>query len=93
MKFTKALPLAAALIALPSLGFAQDAEVPAATPTETIWILNSLLFWIGGFLVFWMAAGFARLEAGLGRSKNVTMQLSKNMLLFAIASVFYYLIG
>ena len=93
MKLTKALPLATALIALPSLGFAQDAEVPAAVPTDAVWILNSLLFLIGGFLVFWMAAGFAMLEAGLVRSKNVTMQLIKNISLFAIASVFYYLIG
>ena len=93
MKFTKALPLAAALIALPSLGFAQDAEVPAATPTETIWILNSLLFLIGGFLVFWMAAGFAMLEGGLVRSKNVTMQMTKNIALYSFAAIMYWLIG
>ncbi|NCX90040.1 MAG: ammonium transporter, partial [Rhodobacteraceae bacterium] len=55
--------------------------------------LNSLLFLVGGFLVFWMAAGFAMLEAGLVRSKNVTMQLTKNVALFSLATVFYYLIG
>ena len=40
-----------------------------------------------------MAAGFTMLEAGLVRSKNVTTQLTKNMGLFSLAAVFYYLIG
>jgi len=44
-------------------------------------------------LVFFMAAGFAMLEAGLVRSKNVTMQLTKNMGLFSIACIAYYLVG
>ncbi|WP_425092834.1 ammonium transporter [Tropicimonas sp. S265A] len=93
MKMTKFLPLAVAAVALPSMGLAQDAEVPAAVPTDVVFILNSLLFLIGGFLVFWMAAGFAMLEAGLVRSKNVTMQLTKNVALYSLASIFYYLIG
>ncbi len=94
------LGLAAALIALPSLGLAQEtteevAEVveAAAVSSEVVWIFNTLLFLIGGFLVFWMAAGFAMLEAGLVRSKNVTMQLTKNIALFSTASIMYYLIG
>lgn len=40
-----------------------------------------------------MAAGFAMLEAGLVRSKNVTMQLTKNIGLFGIAAIMYWLIG
>lgn len=79
------------LSALPIAAFAQDA--PSAVPTEVNFILTTLLFLIGGFLVFFMAAGFAMLEAGLVRSKNVTMQLTKNMALFGLACVFYYLIG
>jgi len=76
---------------LPSLATAQDAPTPVAT--DTVFILNSLLFLVGGFLVFWMAAGFSMLEAGLVRSKNVTMQLTKNVALFSLATIFYYLIG
>ncbi|UWQ50198.1 ammonium transporter [Leisingera caerulea] len=89
------LPLAAlALTALPGLALAQDGPAPGVNPaTDTVFILNSLLFLIGGCLVFWMAAGFAMLEAGLVRSKNVTMQLTKNMALFSLAAVFYWLIG
>ena len=89
------LAAALAVAALPVL--AQDAPAeaaaPAMVPTDTVWILNTLLFLIGGFLVFWMAAGFAMLEAGLVRSKNVTMQLLKNVMLFSIACTMYYLIG
>lgn len=76
---------ATALIASPA--FAQEAA------PHTQFILNSLLFLVGGFLVFWMAAGFTMLEAGLVRSKNVTMQLTKNMGLFALAGIVYYLLG
>ena len=94
MKTLTKLGLAAAMIAAPSLGLAQDGPVPGTNPsTDSVFILNSLLFLIGGFLVFFMACGFAMLEAGLVRSKNVTMQLTKNVALFGLASIFYYLIG
>ena len=76
---------------LPTLAAAEDA--PTLVATDTVFILNSLLFLVGGFLVFWMAAGFAMLEAGMVRSKNVTMQLTKNVALFSMAAVFYYLLG
>ena len=76
---------------LPTLAAAEDA--PTLVATDTVFIVNSLLFLVGGFLVFWMAAGFAMLEAGMVRSKNVTMQLTKNVALFSLAAVFYYLLG
>lgn len=94
MKLLYSLAPVAALIALPSLGAAQEGPTPGINAsTDSVFIFNSLLFLIGGFLVFWMAAGFSMLEAGLVRSKNVTMQLTKNMALFSLASIFYYLIG
>ena len=83
---------AAALAAVPAL--AQDAEpVAGAVPEQSVWVFNTLLFLVAGFLVMFMAAGFAMLEAGLVRTKNVTMQLTKNVALFAIAAIMYYLIG
>jgi len=93
MQFLKNLVPAAALIALPSLGLAQDAVPGVDAASDTIFIFNSLLFLIGGFLVMWMAAGFAMLEAGLVRSKNVATQLTKNIALFAIAAIMYYAVG
>ena len=82
---------AAGFAALPGLALAQEAA--AETPDINPYIFTTLLFLIGGFLVFWMAAGFAMLEAGLVRSKNVTMQLTKNIALFSIAAIMYWLIG
>tara|TARA_X000000368_G_scaffold279822_1_gene221937 strand:- start:161 stop:1495 length:1335 start_codon:yes stop_codon:yes gene_type:complete len=90
-KYVKWTATALLACCLPSLAAAQDA--PTLVATDTVFILNSLLFLVGGFLVFWMAAGFSMLEAGLVRSKNVTMQLTKNVALFSLATVFYYLIG
>jgi Amt family ammonium transporter len=69
------------------------AVVSGAPGEHTVFILNTLLFLIGGFLVFFMAAGFCMLESGLVRSKNVTMQLTKNVALFSLAAIAYYLIG
>ncbi len=83
---------ALALVLLPGMAAAQS-EPGIAAATDTVFILNSLLFLIGGFLVFWMAAGFAMLEAGLVRGKNVTMQLTKNISLFSFAAIIYYLVG
>ena len=90
MTLTHKIALTAALAALPVAGFAQETE---AAPDIMPYIMTTLLFLVGGFLVFWMAAGFAMLEAGLVRSKNVTMQLTKNIALFSVASVTYYLVG
>ena len=89
--FLKIFSAGSLLAVIASQSIAQDA--PALVPTDSVFILNSLLFLIGGFLVFWMAAGFTMLEAGLVRSKNVTTQLTKNMGLFSLAAIFYYLIG
>lgn len=97
MKTLTKLGLAAAILAAPSLGFAQEAaEAVADTtpPNEEIgFIFTTFMFLVAGFLVFWMAAGFSMLEAGLVRSKNVAMQLTKNISLFSLAAIFYYLIG
>jgi Amt family ammonium transporter len=91
MKLRNSILLASVAAILPGLAVAQDAAVNPST--DSVFIFNSLLFLIGGFLVFWMAAGFAMLEGGLVRSKNVTMQMVKNVGLFSLATIFYYLIG
>ena len=54
---------------------------------DTIWLL------ISGALVMWMAAGFAMLEAGMVRTKNVTTILTKNIALYSVACIAFYLIG
>ncbi|MEC8130429.1 MAG: ammonium transporter [Pseudomonadota bacterium] len=80
-----AVAAAGALLATPAL--AQE------VPEHGIFILNSLLFLVGGVLVMFMACGFCMLEVGLVRAKNTTMQLTKNVALFSIAAIGYYVIG
>ncbi len=91
MNHVKFAPLAAAIALVPGMAAAQEAEFASAA--ETAFIFNTLLFLIGGFLVFFMAAGFAMLEAGLVRGKNVTTQLTKNIGLFSLAAIMYWMVG
>ena len=79
------------LAGMAGVALAQDAA-PAVSP-ETAYIFNTLLFLMGGFLVMWMAAGFAMLEAGLVRSKNVSMQCLKNIGLYSVAGIMYWIVG
>ncbi len=57
------------------------------------YILTSFLMLFAGALVMWMAAGFAMLEAGLTRTKNNVVILIKNIVLYSIACIVYYVIG
>jgi Amt family ammonium transporter len=54
---------------------------------STLWVV------IAAVLVMFMQAGFAFLEAGLTRMKNVGHIAAKNVLTFAIASIVFYLAG
>ena len=91
MKLTKYLAVGAAVSLLPTFALAQD----AAPSFDEIgpYLMTTLLFLIGGFLVFWMAAGFAMLEAGLVRGKNVATQLTKNIALYSLSAIMYWLVG
>ena len=82
-----------AILAGSAVLFASPAAYAQAVGADGQFIFTTLLFLIGGFLVMWMACGFAMLEAGLVRSKNVTTQLTKNIGLFSIAAIAYWLIG
>jgi len=90
MKLMKYFPLVA-LLTLPSTGFAQEIADTTPQMADIGYILTTFMFLVTGVLVFWMAAGFTMLEAGLVRQKNTTMQLMKNMALFSMASIMYYL--
>ena len=65
----------------------------AAVSDETAFIFNTFSFLVCGALVMWMAAGFAMLESGLVRSKNTATICLKNIALYAIAGIMYYLLG
>ena len=86
---------ATALLATsPAYAAAPAAEVALdSVGGGTAYIFNTLLFLIGGFLVMWMAAGFAMLEAGLVRAKNTSTQCLKNIGLYSIAGLMFWVIG
>ncbi|MFP6781135.1 MAG: ammonium transporter [Gammaproteobacteria bacterium] len=60
---------------------------------ELKYALDTFYFLVMGAFVMWMAAGFAMLEAGLVRAKNTAEILTKNISLYAIASIMYMLCG
>lgn len=71
--------------------------VPAAAETtvsaEVGFIFNTFLFLVCGFLVMFMAAGFTMLESGMVTSKSVSVICAKNIGLFAIAGIMFWLVG
>jgi len=84
-------PAAAALTFLVGsrFAFAQEAD-PAADAVrgiDTAWVL------VAAFLVFFMQAGFALLEAGLTRAKNASNIMMKNVMDFVMGSLGYWAIG
>lgn len=55
--------------------------------------INILWMILGGFLVFFMQAGFALVETGFTRNKNVVHTMMMNMMVFCIGAVGYWLVG
>lgn len=90
------IPLAALLVlAWSYTAVAQDATPAAAGPTtaELKVALDTLWVAIAAFLVFFMNAGFCMLETGFCRQKNAVNVLSKNLIVFALATVAFWAIG
>ena len=83
-----------ALCVLAGFGLiAAAGSAQAAVSDETKYIFNTFSFLVHGFLVMWMAAGFAMLEAGLVRTKNTAAICLKNIALYSLAGIVYYVIG
>ena len=70
------------------LGYAET-----TVSAEVQYIFNTLLFLISGVLVMWMAAGFAMLESGLVTSKSVSAICAKNIGLYSIAGLMFWVVG
>ena len=68
-------------------------EAQAALDSETQFVLNSFSFLVWGALVMWMCAGFTMLEAGSVRTKNASVICLKNIGLYSIAGLAFYLVG
>ena len=65
----------------------------AAVSAEAAYVFNSFSFLVCGALVMFMAAGFAMLESGLVRARNTATICLKNIALYSIAGLMFYLIG
>jgi Amt family ammonium transporter len=74
-------------------GFAGLAYAETTVSAEVQYIFNTLLFLFSGVLVMWMAAGFAMLESGLVTSKSVSAICAKNIGLYSIAGIMFWLVG
>jgi len=79
------------LVFLLSMSSAGMAETTVSA--EVGFIFNTLLFLICGFLVMFMAAGFAMLESGMVTSRSVSVICAKNIGLYAIAGIMFWLVG
>ena len=76
------------LLNMTSVGYAET-----TVSAEVGFIFNTFLFLVCGFLVMFMAAGFAMLESGMVTSKSVSVICAKNIGLFAIAGIMFWLVG
>ena len=90
---TKVVGLAALtltfLVIMPSLASAAD----SAVNDETQFIFNTFAFLVWGALIMWMAAGFTMLESGAVRTKNASMICLKNIGIYSIAGLAYFMVG
>jgi len=84
---TPIIALAGGALALTALPAA------AAVDPESAFVFNSFSFLINGLVVMFMACGFAMLEAGLVRTKNTATICLKNIALYSIAGLMYYIVG
>lgn len=70
------------------------ASAMAATPVETLADeLNTTWIMVATALVFFMQAGFALLEIGFSRGKNVGMGVAKILVNFSIGSLIWWAVG
>ena len=72
---------------------ALPAHAETTVSAEVGFIFNTFLFLVCGFLVMFMAAGFAMLEAGSVTSKSVSVICAKNIGLFSIAGIMFWMFG
>jgi Amt family ammonium transporter len=78
--------------------YASVAQTPTPAPAgpstadlkvglDTMWVM------IAGMLVFFMNAGFCMLETGFCRQKNAVNVLAKNLIVFALSTIAFWVLG
>ncbi len=75
------------------LTFALPSYAETTVSAEVGFIFNTFLFLVCGFLVMFMAAGFTMLESGMVTSKSVSVICAKNIGLYSISGIMFWLFG
>ena len=81
------------LLVLLSLGFPVFAEDATATAASNAVAIDTVWMLIAAFMVFFMQAGFAMVEAGFTRAKNAGNIIMKNLMDFSAGSIAYWAVG
>jgi Amt family ammonium transporter len=81
----------AAVVILAAPAVAQEDSISEAAAVQMV--LDNLWLVIAGCLVFLMQAGFALVESGLTRAKNIANIMAKNLADMAIGAVAFFIIG
>ena len=87
LRFASALLAAAAILHL------STNDAVAAVSDETVYVFNTFSFLVHGLLVMFMACGFAMLESGFVRAKNTSAICLKNIALYSLAGIAFYVVG
>ncbi|MEO0351579.1 MAG: ammonium transporter [Cyanobacteria bacterium P01_A01_bin.15] len=85
------IPLALLIVAAWST--AAHAQDEALTPEDVQFVLDNIWVLVAAVLVIFMNAGFGMLETGFCRQKNAVNILSKNLIVFALATLSFWAIG
>ena len=93
LQFSRRGTVPVRLLLILGLLMAGSSAAYAAVAEETAFVLNTFSFLLWGGLVMWMAAGFTMLEAGSVRTKNASVICLKNIGLYSIAGLAYYIVG
>jgi len=75
------------------LTFSFPGYAETTVSAEVGFIFNTFLFLVCGFLVMFMAAGFTMLESGMVTSKSVSVICAKNIGLYSISGIMFWLFG
>lgn len=83
-----------AMVIVTTWGLAAHAQdEPALTPDAVKSILDNVWILIAAILVIFMNAGFGMLETGFCRQKNAVNILTKNLIVFALATLSFWALG
>ncbi|MHC1781179.1 MAG: ammonium transporter [Anaerolineaceae bacterium] len=98
LRFTSLIVVLILVFSITSAVFAQSPEPPtnaelAGKTDDAALGINMMWLLVAGFLVFFMQAGFALVETGFTRNKNVAHTMMMNMMVFCIGAIGYWMTG